>query len=117
MICDECKTVAHCLKNGQQEPVAWGYPVPEGGIIGSITPEEHAHHEGEYTVPLYTSPQPAQRKPLGFAGIMIWGGDVTVTKVFTEVEITRSREPSELIKLVVKECLDELAAHGIKGDA
>jgi hypothetical protein len=61
-----------------------------------------------------TSPQPAQRKPLGYAGITIWGGDATVTKMFTETEMKFAREPRSLIESVVGQLLDELAAHNIK---
>ena len=63
--------------------------------------------------PFYTSP-PARRKPLGYAGITIWGGEATVTKVFTEAQMEFAREPRSLIEAVVGQCLDELAAHGIK---
>jgi hypothetical protein len=57
-----------------------------------------------------------QRKPQGYAGIMIWGGDATVTKVFTELQIKMARDPSELIKRVVQQCLDELSTHGAKDE-
>jgi hypothetical protein len=57
------------LAEPQQEPVAWGYRLPEDGrIIDCITPEEHARYEGEYTVPLYAAPQP-RREPLTDAQI------------------------------------------------
>jgi hypothetical protein len=47
------------LAEPQQEPVAWGYRLPEDGrIIDCITPEEHAREPGQYTVPLYAAPQP-----------------------------------------------------------
>jgi hypothetical protein len=40
------------------EPVAWGMPRSDGLILDVICPEEHARCAGEYTVPLYTMPQP-----------------------------------------------------------
>lgn len=36
--------------------VAWGYRNPSGEIIDCITLEEHAKHEGLYTIPLYAAP-------------------------------------------------------------
>jgi hypothetical protein len=42
-----------------QEPVAWGMQNDDGQIYDCITPEQHASHEGEYTVPLYTTPPAA----------------------------------------------------------
>jgi hypothetical protein len=38
------------------EPVAWGWPDRNGRIVDCIATETHAKYEGEYTVPLYTSP-------------------------------------------------------------
>jgi hypothetical protein len=40
-----------------QEPVAWGYRNHDGAIYDCISPEAHADVEGDYTVPLYTTPQ------------------------------------------------------------
>jgi hypothetical protein len=40
-----------------QEPVAWGYRNRDGAIYDCISPEAHADAEGDYTVPLYTTPQ------------------------------------------------------------
>jgi len=40
----------------KDEPVAWGME-KDGVIIDVICPEEHAREEGEYTIPLYTTPQ------------------------------------------------------------
>jgi hypothetical protein len=40
-----------------QEPVAWGYRNHDGAIYDCISPEAHADAEGDYTVPLYTTPQ------------------------------------------------------------
>ena len=51
---------AAALVQPQQEPVAWGMRHPTAGFIDCITPEEHESYEGEYTTPLYTSPQPAK---------------------------------------------------------
>ena len=39
-----------------QEPVAWGYRSKDGEICDCISPEAHADAEGDYTVPLYTTP-------------------------------------------------------------
>lgn len=39
-----------------QEPVAWGMQNDDGEIYDCITPKQHAADEGEYTVPLYTTP-------------------------------------------------------------
>lgn len=39
-----------------QEPVAWGFRHHDGAIYDCISPEAHADCEGEYTVPLYTTP-------------------------------------------------------------
>jgi hypothetical protein len=41
------------------EPVAWGMVNSRSGqIYDCISPAQHAEHEGSYTVPLYTAPQP-----------------------------------------------------------
>ena len=47
------------------EPVAWAMPRKDGLLLDVITPEEHEAFEGDYTIPLYTDPQPSQpeRKP------------------------------------------------------
>jgi hypothetical protein len=39
-----------------QEPVAWGYRNHAGAIYDCISPEAHADTEGDYIVPLYTTP-------------------------------------------------------------
>jgi len=39
-----------------QEPVAWGFRNDAGAIYDCISPEAHAEVEGDYTVPLYTTP-------------------------------------------------------------
>jgi len=48
----------------KQEPVAWGMQNDDGQIYDCITPEEHARLEGEYKVPLYTTPQPTNKESL-----------------------------------------------------
>ena len=40
----------------KDEPVAWGME-KDGVIIDVICPAEHEREEGEYTIPLYTTPQ------------------------------------------------------------
>jgi hypothetical protein len=45
------------LAQPAQEPVAWGYRNRDGAIYDCISPEAHADVEGDYTVPLYTTPQ------------------------------------------------------------
>jgi len=44
----------------KDEPVAWGME-KDGVILDVICPAEHEREEGEYTIPLYTTPR---RKPL-----------------------------------------------------
>jgi hypothetical protein len=39
------------------KPVGWGWLIHDG-VYDTICPEEHARHEGRYTVPLYAAPQP-----------------------------------------------------------
>ena len=38
-----------------QKPVAWGWLIHDG-VYDTICPDEHARHEGKYTVPLYAAP-------------------------------------------------------------
>lgn len=90
----------------QQEPYGW-----IGNNSGAFI--KNTGQKNVTGKPLYTFP-PAQRKPLGYAGITIWGGDATVTKVFTETQMKFAREPRSLIEAVVGQCLDELVAHNIK---
>ena len=45
----------------KDEPVAWGMET-DGLIYDVICPEEHEREEGEYTIPLYTAPQPKQEQ-------------------------------------------------------
>jgi len=49
-----------CVMKPEQEPVAWGFRHDDGEIYDCISPEAHADCEGEYTVPLYTTPPAAQ---------------------------------------------------------
>ena len=53
-------------------------------------------------------------KPFGYAGITIWGGDATVTKIFTEEEMKYAVDTRALINYSVQQCLDALASHDIK---
>jgi hypothetical protein len=52
------------------EPVAWGQPDACGNIVETITPEDKTHTKAPkgwadiYSVPLYTRPEPAIRKPM-----------------------------------------------------
>ena len=54
--------IREALAQPEQEPVAWGMMNDDGKIYDCICPEEHDRVEGEYTVPLYTTPP--HRKPL-----------------------------------------------------
>ena len=40
----------------KDEPVAWGYRDRNGEITDCITPHEHDRAEGDYRIPLYTTP-------------------------------------------------------------
>ena len=44
------------LAQPAQEPVAWGFMNDAGAIYDCISPEAHDECEGEYNVPLYTTP-------------------------------------------------------------
>jgi hypothetical protein len=68
-----------------------------------------SQHESWYAQTLKAQ----QRKPQGYAGVTIWGGDATVTKCFTQIQIEQVRSPRALVEFAVQECLNELAAHGI----
>ena len=48
--------IKEALAQPEQEPVAWGMMNDDGKIYDCICPEEHDRVEGEYTVPLYTTP-------------------------------------------------------------
>ena len=50
--CDKFRA-ALAEQEPDSEPVAWGMPDADGGILDCIHPEEHAREEGGYTVPLY----------------------------------------------------------------
>jgi hypothetical protein len=45
-----------------QEPVAWGMPDKDGNIQATITPQQYAKLGHNYNVPLYTAPQPKEKK-------------------------------------------------------
>jgi len=48
--------VCESLDKGKaMQPVCWGMPHVDGRIYDVICNDEHAHIEGKYTVPLYTS--------------------------------------------------------------
>jgi hypothetical protein len=51
----------------KDKPVAWGME-KDGVILDVICPAEHDREEGEYTIPLYTTPQPKQEQsePVGW---------------------------------------------------
>ena len=38
------------------KPVAW-MMLRDGEFFDAIHPDEHARHEGDYTIPLYTAPR------------------------------------------------------------
>lgn len=47
------------------EPVAWAMREADGNVYDCICNEEHAKHEGAYTLPLYTHPAPeAKQEPV-----------------------------------------------------
>ena len=48
------------------KPVAW-MMIRGGEFFDAIHPDEHARHEGDYTVPLYTSPRELSDKELNKA--------------------------------------------------
>jgi hypothetical protein len=50
----------------------------------------------------------------GYAGITIWGGDATVTKIFTEEEMKYAIDTRALINYAVQQCLDALTSHETK---
>jgi hypothetical protein len=100
-------------KAEKQEPVAQIY-VKNGYWIDTPNANVKDLDDGWHT--LYTHPQPAQpkREPLAYAGVTIWGGDATVTKRFTRIQIEQARNPRALVEFAIQECLNELAIHGIK---
>ena len=84
----------------KDEPVAWGMET-DGLIYDVICPAEHEREEGEYTIPLYTTPQ---RKPL--TDEQIW--DAYIAYVNAPVDI--DCHVSDLHKFA--RAIE--AAHGIK---
>lgn len=107
----------------QQEPVAWMYDQAkyrENDLRGRQWAFNCFSQNKPWVddmvrnlTPLYTSP-PAQRKPLGFAGVTVWVGDAVATQIVTEVAIQCERIPSQSITMAAQRCVDMLAAHGIK---
>jgi len=74
-----------------QEPVAWGYRSKDGEICDCISPEAHADAEGDYTVPLYTTPP--QRPWVGltdeerhYIALVIEVFGLSVTEILLEAE-------------------------------
>ena len=57
---DAIKALEEALET-KDEPVAWGMET-DGLIYDVICPAEHEREEGEYTIPLYTTPQPKQEQ-------------------------------------------------------
>ena len=58
--------IKQALKQPELEPVAWGMRNDDGKIYDCICPKEHDRVEGEYTVPLYTSPQQPEQDPVAW---------------------------------------------------
>ena len=57
LYCVDCIDEMHtATAQPAQEPVAWGYRNNAGAIYDCISPEAHADEEGDYDVPLYTTP-------------------------------------------------------------
>jgi hypothetical protein len=76
-----------------QEPVAWGVRNDDGEIYDCICPEEHADCEGEYTVPLYTTPPAAQPVQEPVVGTKTWFEDgKVVTQHLTAKDIYKEPE-------------------------
>ena len=56
----------------EDKPVAWGM-LSKGVIVDAICPAEHDEEEGDYTVPLYTHPQPSKGEPVAcLAKVLEW---------------------------------------------
>ena len=66
MICDQCETVAHCMKHGcvpkqsapAQEPVAWMHTMIDDVVIGHRPADLNVHPDR--WMPLYKDPTPCQ---------------------------------------------------------
>lgn len=82
-----CPDLPDCLDNERgprsDRPVAWGYRDRHGRVIDCITPAEHECAEGDYTVPLYTAPQPP-RQWVGLTQVEV--GTLTVFPGLFDVE-------------------------------
>lgn len=92
----------------------WWYHEGSGPPLPGEDAEEHCKRMCQIAWSKGAEEALAERKRWRYAGITIWGGDATFTKVFTEIEIKHAREPGELIKHAVQVGLDTLAAHGRK---
>jgi hypothetical protein len=46
----------HLAGVAEMKPVAW-MMLRDGEFFDAIHPDEHARHEGDYTIPLYTAPR------------------------------------------------------------
>ena len=49
----------------EMKPVAW-MMVRDGEFFDAIHPDEHAKHEGDYTIPLYTAPRELSDEEITF---------------------------------------------------
>ena len=87
------------LAQPQQEPAAWANP----NDLQNFDMKVRTNAGPLHTVPLYTSPQPAQRKPL--------------TNEEIENILPDDDTPMSLGEAFVKFARAIEAAHGIKGDA
>ena len=63
-------------KETKDEPVAWGMET-DGLIYDVICPAEHEREEGEYTTPLYTTPQRTWVDVM--RGVRVEGKNVVIT--------------------------------------
>ena len=79
--------IKEALSQPAQEPVAWGYRNNDGAIYDCISPEAHADTEGDYKVPLYTTPP--QRPWVGLTDIEmeeIWENKGWYMRTYKEIE-------------------------------
>lgn len=84
-----------------QKPVAWMYTNAEGKTViveSDVAPYVDA-------VPLYSHCPPP--KPRAQAGIMIWGGDAQIVRIFSEGELAMAKYPTEIVRKTVYEMLDK----------